>query len=111
MLLQAIIAIMAIWRSSMTTTRLSVAEAKNRFSELMGRAAYGKERFIIERRGKPVGAIVSTEDLARLEQDPSPRMGLIALAGAFGDVDDFEQIMEEVVKQRSSALDREVDLE
>jgi len=46
---------------------VSVAEAKSRISELIGRAAYGSERFLIERRGKPMAAIVSVQDLARLK--------------------------------------------
>jgi prevent-host-death family protein len=46
---------------------MSVAEAKNRFSDVLRRAEYGGERVIVERHGKPVAAIVSTDDLRRLE--------------------------------------------
>jgi prevent-host-death family protein len=46
---------------------MSVAEAKNRFSDVLRRAEYGGERVIVERHGKPVAAIVSTADLQRLE--------------------------------------------
>jgi prevent-host-death family protein len=46
---------------------MTVAEAKNRFSDVLRRAEYGGERVIVERHGKPVAAIVSTEDLRRLE--------------------------------------------
>jgi prevent-host-death family protein len=46
---------------------LTVAEAKNRFSDLLRRAEYGGERIVVERHGKPVAAIVSTDDLRRLE--------------------------------------------
>jgi len=46
---------------------LTVAEAKNRFSDVLRRAEYGGERVIVARHGKPVAAIVSTEDLRRLE--------------------------------------------
>jgi prevent-host-death family protein len=46
---------------------MTVAEAKNRFSDVLRRAEYGGERVIVERRGKPVAAIVSTDDLRRLE--------------------------------------------
>ena len=48
-------------------TTMTVAEAKNRFSDLLRRAEYGGERVIVERHGKPVAAIVSTDDLRRLE--------------------------------------------
>ena len=47
---------------------MAVAEAKNRFSDLLRRAEYGGERVIVERHGKPVAAIVSTDDLRRLEE-------------------------------------------
>ena len=33
----------------------------------MSRVAYNNERFLIERRGKPMAALVSAEDVARLE--------------------------------------------
>ncbi len=46
---------------------MTVAEAKNRFSDLLRRAEYGGERVVVERHGKPVAAIVSTDDLRRLE--------------------------------------------
>lgn len=49
----------------MATT--TVAAAKNQFSDLLRRAEYGGERIIVERHGKPVAVIVSTEDLKRLE--------------------------------------------
>lgn len=47
---------------------VSAAEAKNRFSEIIGRAAYGRERIIVERKGKPLAAVISIEDLKRLEE-------------------------------------------
>src|SRR5262245_7687239 len=46
---------------------MTVAEAKNRFSDVLRRAEYGGQRVIVERHGKPVAAIVSTDDLRRLE--------------------------------------------
>lgn len=46
---------------------VNATEARNNFLELINRAGYGKERIQIERHGKPVAAIISCEDLARLE--------------------------------------------
>jgi prevent-host-death family protein len=46
---------------------MTVVEAKNRFSDVLRRAEYGGERVVVERHGKPVAAIVSTDDLRRLE--------------------------------------------
>jgi len=47
---------------------MNVVEAKARFSELLARVAYGRERIIIARRGKPMAAVINLEDLARLER-------------------------------------------
>lgn len=46
---------------------INVAEAKSRFSELISRAASG-ERFIIQRRERPVAALVGAAELDRLER-------------------------------------------
>ncbi len=46
---------------------VTVVDAKNRFSDLLRRAEHGRERVVVQRHGKPVAAIVSTDDLRRLE--------------------------------------------
>lgn len=48
-------------------TIVTVVDAKNRFSDLLRRAEHGRERVVVQRHGKPVAAIVSTDDLRRLE--------------------------------------------
>ncbi len=48
-------------------TELSIAEAREQFSEAINRAAYGKERIIVTRRGKPLAAIVPIEDMEAME--------------------------------------------
>ena len=53
-------------------TRLSVNEAKTRLSEYLNRVNYRGERFVVERHGKPVGALVSLKDLERLEEAAPP---------------------------------------
>ena len=50
------------------TKMVSVAEAKNQFSNLLNRVVSRRERVIVAKHGKPIGAIVSTEDLQRLEE-------------------------------------------
>jgi prevent-host-death family protein len=47
---------------------VSITEAKQRLGELVKRAAYGGERFVLEFRDKPQAAIVSYADLRRLER-------------------------------------------
>ena len=46
---------------------LSTVEARDHFSELLNRVAYGKERIILMRRGKALVAVIPVEDLRRLE--------------------------------------------
>ena len=49
-------------------TKISSAEARNEFAEVINRASFGKERFVLTRRGKELVAIVPVEDLALLEE-------------------------------------------
>ena len=92
---------------------LSVADAKKHLSELMSRVAYNNERFLIERRGKPMAALVSVQDLARLEHQPTVTKGLLAAVGAWSefDEDELDQMVEDIYKQRTEAVDREVNLD
>ena len=46
---------------------VSAAQVRERLAEVIDRAAYGKERVILARRGKAVAAIVSLEDVELLE--------------------------------------------
>jgi prevent-host-death family protein len=49
-------------------TRLNVTKAREEFPELVNRAAYGKERTIVSRRGKDLAAVIPMEDLFLLER-------------------------------------------
>jgi prevent-host-death family protein len=49
-------------------TRLNVSKAREQFPELVKRAAYGKERTIVSRRGKDLAAVIPMEDLRLLER-------------------------------------------
>lgn len=48
-------------------TRLTTTEARKEFSAIVNRAAYGKERVVVHRRGKDLVAVVPVEDLFLLE--------------------------------------------
>ena len=48
-------------------TRIHAADLHQRVGEVLSKIRYAGERFIIERRGTPVAAVVSIEDLKRLE--------------------------------------------
>jgi len=47
---------------------VSISELKSALSEFLNRAAYGRERIIVASRGKPKAAVISIEDLRRLEE-------------------------------------------
>jgi len=47
---------------------ISTAKARNDFAEVINRASFGKERFVLTRRGKKLAAIIPVEDLELLEE-------------------------------------------
>jgi prevent-host-death family protein len=47
---------------------LEATKAKDTFSDTVNRAAYGKERIILTRRGKPMAALVPMEDIELLNE-------------------------------------------
>ncbi len=49
------------------TQTINVVETKSRFSDYLSRTAAG-ERFIIQRRGRQLAALISVDDLAQLER-------------------------------------------
>ena len=89
----------------------SVADAKKHLSELMSRVAYNHERFLILRRGKPMAALVSIEDLARLDKDTAAPRGLLAAVGALADFDELDEMIKDIYLQREQAKDRAVALD
>jgi len=51
-------------------TTMTAKEARRSFADLLARAAYGKERVVVTRNGRPLAVLVSMEDaeiLATLE--------------------------------------------
>ena len=46
---------------------LAIAKIRSNLADALNRVVYGGERVILERRGKPIAAIISLEDLALLE--------------------------------------------
>jgi prevent-host-death family protein len=60
-----------------TKTELPVQVFRDRLSEHMERVVYMGERFVVTRNGKPRAALVSIDDLKRLEdtdaKQPQPK--------------------------------------
>jgi prevent-host-death family protein len=102
------------------------SRVKARLSEFIGRVAYGHERLLVLRRGKPVAALVSVEDLRRLEAldsttverapstgDAAARPSAHPIMRAFGGWaarDDLDELVKEIYADRLKATAREVAL-
>jgi antitoxin Phd len=50
------------------TLRIHASDVRNRVGEILARVRYGGELVLVERRGKPVAAIVSIEEYQRLDE-------------------------------------------
>lgn len=46
---------------------MTTVEAREKFADVVSRTAFGKERVVLTRHGKPVGALVPMEDMQLLE--------------------------------------------
>ena len=90
--------------------QFSVSEAKAKFSELINRVAYGGERVVITRHGKPVVEMgpAAPKDEAGEERDPSDWVWRIA--GACADTPEFCDLLDEIVADRQNWMPREVSL-
>jgi len=79
-------------------TTLSTVKARENFSDLVNRSAYGKERIILTRRGKGVVAVVPIEDLNLLEAIED-RLDLEDVAKALADPENKKAIPWDKVKK------------
>jgi prevent-host-death family protein len=86
---------------------VSVAEAKSNFSEYIARAAFANEKIIITKRGRPIAAIVSIDDVKKMKQDRENN-GLENAAGKWKDFEDISEDIEEVYKKRKMQKGRDV---
>jgi prevent-host-death family protein len=57
----------------MADTQVSMSEARQQLARLVNRVAYGGERIMLEAHGEPKAALVSIEDLERLQAEPAAR--------------------------------------
>lgn len=73
---------------------VNVAEAKRRFSDLLGRVAYGGETVVITRRGRPMAKLVPHRGT---DEDES----LAAVRGWLADDDPFFNRIDSIVADRA----------
>lgn len=95
--------------------KVSTAQAKAGLSALITNAANG-QRVVIERRGKPLAALVGMEDLQLIKREVPTALhpqGALVLIGAWGELDDDEvdALVNDIYAQRLEDTGRRVDLE
>lgn len=81
-----------------TIERLNVAEAKKRFSDLLGRVAYAGETIVITRRGRPMAKLVPATATESIEP--------VDLQGWLDDEDPFFAEIDAIVAARSRHVPR-----
>lgn len=86
-------------------THISVAEAKRRFADVLGTVRYQGERYVVERNGTPMAALVPLADLQATSAEPE-RSGFLALVGAFADEPRYSESLTEVLRSRRTQRSR-----
>lgn len=82
----------------MDTIQIPAAEAKKHLSDYLSRSAHRECRVVVTRRGRPLAAIVSMDDLQELEQHDQ-RVGLASVVGKWKG---FDEIADDIQSARES---------
>ena len=89
------------------TEHYTLTEAKAKFSELISRVHFGKEKFTITRKGKAV-ALVSPVSEVNNEGDEE---GLICAKGVLSELDEeVDELIADIYENREKATDRKVEI-
>ena len=81
----------------MTEETVNVAEAKKKFSELLGRVAFGKKHILITKRGKPMARLVPADEIT---------IHLSNAKGWLENDDPFFDTINRIIKDRSKHVPR-----
>ncbi len=89
---------------------IGVAEVKKRFSEVMSEISQLGEHFIIEKKGKPLAAMIGLKDLEIIEKagKKEKRKGLLAAIGAWEEFEGLDEVVKDIYKKRKKSEDRKV---
>ena len=88
----------------MNTIRIAAAEAKKHLPDYLARSAHGECRVVVTRRGRPLAAIVSLDDLQELEQHDQ-RVGLESVVGKWKGFDEIASAVESARESGGSGRD------
>jgi prevent-host-death family protein len=87
-------------------TVFSLSEAKSKFSDIINRIIYKKEKIIITKKGKKVAVILSIDELKKYGDN-----GLIQAKGALADLDDsVDKMVGRIYESRKLEKSRKVKL-
>jgi prevent-host-death family protein len=84
---------------------INVAEAKRRFADVLGTVRYQGERYVVERNGTPMAALVPLADL-EVTAGQAGRPGFLALVGAFEDEPEYAESLVDAVRSRRAQRSR-----
>ena len=87
---------------------IGVAEVKKSFSAVISEVSLKGEHFVIEKKGKPMAALVSVQDLQRIEdsKEKEKKKGLLVAIGAWEDFEDLENTVSAIYERRKKSKDR-----
>jgi prevent-host-death family protein len=87
-------------------TAFSLSEAKSKFSDIINRIIYKREKILITKNGKKVAVILPIDELEKYKEK-----GLIEARGALADLDDtVDEMVGRIYESRKLEKSREVDL-
>lgn len=93
----------------MPDRHMGVAEVKRHFADVIGEVMHTKSRVIVERRGRPVVAIVP---LGAPGSRQTPGQRLAAAVGCAGeDGESFVALMDDIVRERRTRRPRHIVVE
>ena len=85
---------------------VGIAEAKAKLSELLAQVLHKGERIILERRGKPVAALVPMGDLDRVYPEAGPDW-LDSIVGLCADSPELCDTLDQIVAERQTEMPRD----
>ena len=94
------------------TKSIGVAEIKRQFSQVVSEVSLKGKHFIIEKKGKPMVALVNIKELELIEsheKEENEKRGLLATIGAWEDFDGFETVIKDIYKKRKKIKDRKIE--
>jgi antitoxin (DNA-binding transcriptional repressor) of toxin-antitoxin stability system len=91
---------------------IGVAEVKKSISAVISEVSVKGEHFIIEKKGKPMVALVSVQELQRIEgsKEKEKKRGLLAAIGAWEDFENLGSTVSTIYERRKKSNDRNAGL-